>query len=70
MVDKACEAALPAPIRRVFYLSHEGDTHEHEVAPPPNPRVRSVGIAAQASNMLYLVHCCAGMPPRAWCQEL
>lgn len=29
---------LPAPIRRVFYLSSEGSGQEHEVLPPANPR--------------------------------
>lgn len=38
-MDKSCDEALPAPIRRVFYMSSEGETHEHEVAPPPNPQV-------------------------------
>ena len=38
-MDKACDQRLPAPIRRIFYLSSEGDTREHEVAPSPNPRV-------------------------------
>ncbi|PSC71096.1 maternal effect embryo arrest 18 [Micractinium conductrix] len=38
-VDKTCDEELQAPIKRIFYLSAEGDTHEHEVAPAPNPRV-------------------------------
>ncbi|KAI3436021.1 hypothetical protein D9Q98_002078 [Chlorella vulgaris] len=38
-VDKSCDACLAAPVKRIFYLSAEGDTHEHEVAPAPNPRV-------------------------------
>lgn len=38
-VDKSCDEALQAPIQRIFYLSAEGDTHEHEVAPAPNPAV-------------------------------
>lgn len=38
-VDKSCEERLEAPVKRIFYLSAEGDTHEHEVAPAPNPRV-------------------------------
>jgi 2-phospho-L-lactate transferase/gluconeogenesis factor (CofD/UPF0052 family) len=38
-VDKAQWEPLPSPIKRVFYLSAEGDRQEHEVAPPPNPRM-------------------------------
>lgn len=30
---------LAAPIRRIFYLSAEGTMREHEVFPPPNPRL-------------------------------
>eukprot|EP00887_Chlorella_sp_A99_P006601 scaffold3.g6601.t1 len=48
-VDKACELALPAPVRRIFYMSHEGDTHEHEVAPNPNPR-RARRIAREGAD--------------------
>ena len=38
---KKHEESLQAPIRRVFYLSSEGDRTEHEVSPQPNPRVLS-----------------------------
>lgn len=39
-VDKSRQyPPLPSPIRRVFYLSREGTGQEHEVAPPPNPRI-------------------------------
>ena len=30
---------LAAPVRRIFYLSAEGTMREHEVFPPPNPRL-------------------------------
>ncbi len=39
---------LPSPIRRVFYLSHEGTGQEHEVYPPPNPRILSEVAGADA----------------------
>lgn len=40
-VDKStdCYEALPAAVRRVFYLASEGDHTEHEVAPAPNARI-------------------------------
>ena len=39
---------LPAPVRRVFYLSAEGTGHQHEVFPPPNPRLLAQVDAADA----------------------
>lgn len=50
-VDKSCEEALAAPIKRIFYLSAEGDTHEHEVAPAPNPR--ALAELERADAILY-----------------
>jgi len=46
VVDKSGDhPPLPSPIRRVFYLSHEGTGQEHEVYPPPNPRsVRAFSV--------------------------
>lgn len=41
-VDKSVCDPLPSPVRRVFYLSREGTGQEHEVSPPPNPRVLHV----------------------------
>lgn len=41
-VDKSSCDPLPSPVRRVFYLSREGTGQEHEVSPPPNPRVLTV----------------------------
>lgn len=42
LVDKSDSyPPLPSPIRRVFYLSHEGTGQEHEVLPPANPRIMS-----------------------------
>ncbi|GBF93761.1 hypothetical protein Rsub_06093 [Raphidocelis subcapitata] len=42
VVDKTGDhPPLPSPIRRVFYLSQEGTGQEHEVYPPPNPRILS-----------------------------
>lgn len=38
-VNKAEWEPLDSPVRRIFYLSTEGDTKEHEVAPLANPRV-------------------------------
>jgi len=38
-VNKGMWDVLPSPVRRIFYLSAEGDRQEHEVAPPPNPRM-------------------------------
>ena len=44
MVDKLSQTVpLEAPIRRIFYLSHEGTHHEHEVTPPTNTQVRVAG---------------------------
>lgn len=37
-VNKDTWEPLSSPIRRIFYLSTEGDTKEHEVAPASNPR--------------------------------
>lgn len=42
---------LPAHIRRIFYLSAEGTMREHEVFPPPNPRLLSQLDGADA--MIY-----------------
>ena len=39
IVDKSLWEQLESPIRRIFYLSTDGDTKEHEVAPVANPRV-------------------------------
>ena len=39
---------LPAPVRRVFYLAAEGTGHQHEVFPPPNPRMLAQLDAADA----------------------
>ncbi len=40
VVNKAINVPpLEAPIRRIFYLSHEGTHHEHEVNPPTNKQV-------------------------------
>lgn len=40
VVDKLSQMVpLEAPIRRIFYLSHEGTHHEHEVTPPTNTQV-------------------------------
>ena len=50
-VDKSCWEELEHPIRRIFYLSSEGDTKEHEVAPVANPRV--VGELASADAIVY-----------------
>ena len=50
-VDKSSWEELEHPIRRVFYLSTEGDTKEHEVAPVANPRV--VGELASADAIVY-----------------
>jgi 2-phospho-L-lactate transferase/gluconeogenesis factor (CofD/UPF0052 family) len=36
-VDKTGNEPLPAPIRRVFYLSSEGQGREHEVLPAAHP---------------------------------
>lgn len=40
-MDKAGEAPLPSPIRRVFYLANDEGNEEHEVLPAANPRVVS-----------------------------
>jgi 2-phospho-L-lactate transferase/gluconeogenesis factor (CofD/UPF0052 family) len=47
-VDKSHWEELEHPIRRIFYLSSEGDTKEHEVAPVANPRVISELSSADA----------------------
>lgn len=39
---------LAAPIRRIFYLSAEGTMREHEVFPPPNPRLLAQVDSADA----------------------
>ncbi|KAK9908076.1 hypothetical protein WJX75_002470 [Coccomyxa subellipsoidea] len=39
---------LSAPIRRIFYLSAEGTMREHEVFPPPNPRLLQAVNTADA----------------------
>jgi 2-phospho-L-lactate transferase/gluconeogenesis factor (CofD/UPF0052 family) len=50
-VNKRSWDALPSPVRRVFYLSSEGDRQEHEVAPAPNPRV--LAEVARADAVVY-----------------
>lgn len=50
-VDKTVWDQLEYPIRRIFYLSSEGDTKEHEVAPVANPRV--VGELEKADAIVY-----------------
>ena len=42
---------MPSPVRRIFYLSAEGDRQEHEVAPAPNPRV--VNEVRRADAIIY-----------------
>ena len=39
---------LAAPVRRIFYLSAEGTMREHEVFPPPNPRLLAQVDSADA----------------------
>ena len=39
---------LAAPVRRIFYLSAEGTMREHEVFPPPNPRLLAQMDSADA----------------------
>ena len=39
---------LWAPVRRIFYLSAEGTMREHEVFPPPNPRLLAQVDSADA----------------------
>lgn len=51
VVDKSVWDQLEHPIRRIFYLSSEGDTKEHEVAPVANPRV--VGELEKADAIVY-----------------
>ena len=51
-VDKAGMACpLPSPVRRIFYMSAEGERQEHEVAPGPNPRVLTE--LAKADAVVY-----------------
>lgn len=50
-VDKRQWEPLPCAVRRVFYLSAEGDKQEHEVAPTPNPRV--LAEVARADAVVY-----------------
>jgi 2-phospho-L-lactate transferase/gluconeogenesis factor (CofD/UPF0052 family) len=50
-VDKSYWEDLDHPVRRIFYLSSEGDTKEHEVAPVANPRV--VGELERADAIVY-----------------
>ena len=46
MVDKLSQTVpLEYPIRRIFYLSHEGTHHEHEVTPPTNTQVGAPGVS-------------------------
>jgi len=40
-VDKDSMEPLPSRVKRIFYLSSEGDHQEHEVFPMPNPQVVS-----------------------------
>jgi len=40
-VDKATTAKLPSRVKRIFYLSSDGDHQEHEVFPTANPQVVS-----------------------------
>lgn len=49
-VDKSVCDPLPSPVRRVFYLSREGTGQEHEVSPPPNPRVLHVSVDGEATT--------------------
>lgn len=37
-VDKATTAQLPSRVKRIFYLSSDGDHQEHEVFPTANPQ--------------------------------
>lgn len=52
---------LAAPIRRIFYLSAEGTVQEHEVFPPPNPRllaqVESADAIVYGMGSLYTSIC-------------
>ena len=52
---------LAAPIRRIFYLSAEGTVREHEVFPPPNPRllaqVESADAIVYGMGSLYTSIC-------------
>jgi hypothetical protein len=56
-VDKSCCDPLPSPVRRVFYLSREGTGQEHEVSPPPNPRVLTVSLSLNVSHSMFLTQC-------------
>ena len=51
-MDKSVDyPPLPSPIRRIFYMSTEGTGQEHEVSPPPNPRI---GVeVGRADAILY-----------------
>lgn len=50
-VDKRTWEPLPSPVRRIFYMSAEGDRKEHEVAPAPNPRV--IAEIRKADAVIY-----------------
>lgn len=50
-VNKKTWEPLPAPVKRVFYLSAEGDAQEHEVAPLPNQRM--LMELARAEAVIY-----------------
>ena len=61
-VDKSQNwEAFPSPVRRIFYLSAEGDRQEHEVAPAPNPRllaeIRSADAVIYGMGSLYTSVC-------------
>jgi hypothetical protein len=60
-VDKHQWEALHSPVRRIFYLSAEGDRQEHEVAPSPNPRllseIRSADAVIYGMGSLYTSLC-------------
>ena len=51
MVDKTGEPPLPSAIRRILYLSQEGNQQEHEVFPPVNPRV--LGSISRADAVVF-----------------
>jgi 2-phospho-L-lactate transferase CofD len=61
-VDKTQKwEAFQSPVRRIFYLSAEGDRQEHEVAPSPNPRliseIRSADAVIYGMGSLYTSVC-------------
>lgn len=60
-VDKHQWEAFQSPVRRIFYLSAEGDRQEHEVAPSPNPRliseIRSADAVIYGMGSLYTSVC-------------